>query len=74
MPPLHMLLVTKYYEKLPLAGIVWVLASIGSGRHMQERWFVCNCLLQADSGRNGRRTKTKTVLKSVNKMEHFETM
>ena len=27
-----------------------------------------------DSGRNGRRTKTKTVLKSVNKMEHFETM
>ena len=27
-----------------------------------------------DSGRNGRRTKTKTVLKSGNKMEHFETM
>ena len=27
-----------------------------------------------DSGRNGRRTKTKTVMKSVNKMEHFETL
>ena len=50
MPPLHMLLVTKYYEKLPLAGIVWVLASIGSGRHMQERWSGFNCFIVRGQG------------------------
>ena len=42
MPLLHILLSLYNGQKLPLAGIVWVLASIGSGRNMKEAWWGCN--------------------------------
>ena len=42
MPLLHILLSLYNGQKLPLAGIVWVLASIGSGRNMKETWWGCN--------------------------------
>ena len=45
MPLLHILLSLYNGQKLPLAGIVWVLASIGSGRNMKEAWWGCNCFI-----------------------------
>ena len=47
---LYSLLSLHNGQKLPLAGIVWVLASIGSGRHMKERWSGFNCFIVRGQG------------------------
>ena len=39
---LYSLLSLHNGQKLPLAGIVWDLASIGSGRNMKETWWGSN--------------------------------
>ena len=63
------------FRDTPLAtiGRTWPDGHMAINGHFSHIWPLKSKNF-TDSGRSGRRTKTKTVLKSGNKMEYFETM